>query len=775
MAGLSQISGLVAKFDVKGAVEELLGPRKAEIGALRQARDEVQQRQDALRTLNARLLDLRHAAQALADASSFFSYTASLTTNSNVPASQLVEVTGTDAVNAGTHTLVVRQLAQALRLGSSAAVTTAGGAAPASDAQPLGMSGTFQVNGRTVQVNAADALRDIARKVNDLGAGVTATVVKVQAGDFRLVLTSDTTGAQGFTLSGADLDAAGPLAGLNLGGAAQANARQVLQQAQDAVVVLDGLTVSRAANRITDLLPGVTLDLRGADPNTTITMSVGVDRAAIRAKAQAFVDAYNKVADFLNEQFRFDAHTGKGGVLAGSALLTSIQGELSSALLAEVPGLAADRNSLVKIGIEPDAHGRLVINDTRFSRFLNDDPGAIRDVLAASGTSDTPALSFLTPGFATTSGSYAVNVTQAAARAEVAGTANLTAGLAQAETVQITETGTGRVASVALTAGMTRDQIVQALNDEFARTYTERHRLSQALTAAGSPATAATTFAALGAGVAAGDTIAIAGTDHAGRAVSSTFTIQNPNTTTLGDLLHAIELAFGHGVTAAIDAAGHVTITDVTAGDSRLSLTLTARNEGGGTLGFGSDVILQDGRGPLALEALPQGAGILVRTKHYGSSQGFSISQTVDGLGIPNQTVQGADVAGTIQGYPATGRGQLLTGTAGPVDGMSVRYTGAATGAAGTITVRMGTAAALAQGLDVFSNPFTGLVQHAIESEQSVSDTMQQRIQDLEHQLEMKRRELLQSFTRMEKAMAVLNAAGSYLTQQIQAMNKPGN
>ncbi len=772
MAGLSQISGLVAKFDVKGAVEELLAPRKAEIDALKQAQSRLQQRQEAWQTLRNELLDLKHAAEALADAAAFFSYTASLTTNSSVPASQLVEVTGTDAVSPGTHTLIVQQLAQALRIGSSAAVMDANGAAITSASQPLGMSGTFQVNGQTVQVTAADSLQDIARKINDLGAGVNASVVKVQNNDFRLVLASESTGAQGFTLTGADLDAAGALAGLNLGATGQTNARQVLQQGQDAVVVVDGLTASRSTNRISDLLPGITLDLRGADPNTTITITVGVDRNAIRNKVQAFVDAYNKIVDFLHEQFKFDPNTQTGGVLAGSALLTSLQSELASMLMREVPGLATDRNSLVKIGVEPDSTGHLMINDTRFSEFLNTDPAAIRDVFAASGASDNPALTFLTPGFTTTSGNYAVSITQVATRAEVVGTADLTLGLAQAETVTITETGTGRIATVALSAGMTQAQIVQALNDEFARTYTEQHQLSQALTAAGAPATTTTTFAALGVGVAAGDTIAITGTDHAGRPVSFTFTIQDPNTTTLGDLLGAIELAFNHNVTASIDATGHIVVTDATSGDSQLTISLVAHNEGGGTLNFGSDLVLQEGRSALALEALPQGTGILIRTKHFGSSQGFSITQTTDGLGIANQTVQGTDVAGTIQGYPATGRGQMLTGTSGPVDGMSVLYTGTTTGTVGTITVRMGAAAALAQTADLFANPFTGLVQNAIASEQSAYDTLEQRIQDLQRQLEMKREELLAAFARMEKAMAALNAAGDYLTQQIRAMNQ---
>jgi len=772
MAGISQISGLVANFDVKGAVEELLAPQKAAIDALQSRQKNEQARQEALLALNDKLLQLKHKATSLSDASSFFRYTASLASNTSVPASQLLEVTGTDSVAAGTHTIVVQQLAQALRIGSSAAVQDAQGVAVADASTPLGLSGSFSINGKTVTVSAGDGLLDIARKINDLGAGVQASVLQVAAGDLRLVLTAEQTGAAGFTISGADLDPTGPLAGLQLGASGQTNAYQVLQNGQDAIVVIDGLSLSRTSNRITDALSGITLDLRGADPTTTITMTIGIDREELRARVQAFVDAYNEVAKFLNDQFRFDAEKQSNGALANEPVLTSIQASLQSMLLAELPGLASDRNSLVKIGIEPDAEGMLRINDARFSEFLNNAPEAIRDVFTATATSSNGALSFLTPGFATPSGTYQVTITQAATRAEAIGTADLSAGLAADETITITETATGRSAQLLLTAGMTRDAIVQALNQEFARSITEVRRMSAALLAGGVPATASTSFAALNAGVAAGDTITIQGTDRLGRSIHASFTITDPATTTLGDLLQAIEQAYGGGVVASIDASGRIQLAEATAGDSQMTFTLTANNEGGGALSFGTPELVAEGRGPLALEAVAVGSGVAIRSKHFGSAAGFSIAQSTNGLGIADGSYAGTDVAGSINGYAAQGRGQILTGTAGPVDGMSVRYTGTATGNVGSLQLAVGAGAALQGVLDLFANPFTGMIRHAIEASQSTAEAIQQQIDRLQEELALRRRQLLAEFARMEKAMSVFQSTGDYLMQQIQAMQK---
>lgn len=132
---------------------------------------------------------------------------------------------------------------------------------------------------------------------------------------------------------------------------------------------------------------------------------------------------------------------------------------------------------------------------------------------------------------------------------------------------------------------------------------TEQRQMATALvTGAGTPATSATllqdlTDGASGSlGVLANDTISISGTNRTGGAVSATFTVADPATDTVADLLADIELAFGAQVTASMDGNGNVTITDNQAGESSLSFSLTANNEGAGSLGFGAETVVQEGR-----------------------------------------------------------------------------------------------------------------------------------------------------------------------------------
>ena len=159
------------------------------------------------------------------------------------------------------------------------------------------------------------------------------------------------------------------------------------------------------------------------------------------------------------------------GVRTGEALLNTLQNTLSSSLLQSVPGLASDRNSLVMIGIEPDSNGQLTINEDRFGTFLNSDPNAIRDVFTAQGSSTNNDLQFLTYGLNTTSGTYAVDMTQAATRATVTGSTDLSAGLAANETVTVTGSGSSWQAVINLTAGQSQSAILSALTSAIFSRY----------------------------------------------------------------------------------------------------------------------------------------------------------------------------------------------------------------------------------------------------------------------------------------------------------------
>jgi flagellar hook-associated protein 2 len=786
----SSISGLASGIDSASIVDQLMAIEGRKITMLQDKQADELAKQREMNVLGVSLSSLRSMTIDLADQNNFLINQSSLTSDTTTDADSLLTVTPSSTAVPGAHTITVTQLAAAEKLGSSSAIQDSTGTAITSDLVALGYTASsFTVQGKataaqTVNVASTDTLRDIRDNINALNTGadatgVTASILKVGTSDYRLIVAADDTGLTDglVNLAGADLDAAGNLANLQLGAVAEGNARQTLQAAADASIDIDTITITRESNSITDAIPGYTLDLLNADAGTTITVNTSIDQTAVKEKIQSFVDSYNEVMDFINEQMKFDVDTTSGGILASEGILRSIQSQLSSSLLTTVPGLASDRNSLALIGVEPDSKGHLGINDTTLDNLLATDPNTIRDIFTANGTSNNSALEFLDYGLGTVSGTYAVNITAAALKATVTGTTDLSAGLGGAETVTITDENS-RQAIVDLTNAQSLSSIVTALNTEFAAIYTEQRQMATALvTDTGTPATSATLLQDLTDGasgslnVLAGDTISIGGTNRSGVSVSYTFQVADPAADTVGDLLAAIQVAFDQNVAASVDASGNVTITDNQEGDSSLTLSLTANNEGGGSLGFGAEAVIQEGRHAMQLSAAASGNFLQLQSNSYGASSSFTIAQSANNLGIIDQTYTGQDVAGTIGGEVATGSGQALSGSSGNVDGLLLMYTGSTTGAIGDMVVNLGIGPQLDNLLETYTNPISGLIQLSVDSSSSTYDSLQISIDQLTLRLDQERERLTASFLAMEQFMSQTNVTSAWLSQLSSSTN----
>ncbi|MDQ6979843.1 MAG: flagellar hook-associated protein, partial [Ghiorsea sp.] len=173
-------------------------------------------------------------------------------------------------------------------------------------------------------------------------------------------------------------------------------------------------------------------------------------------------------------------------------------------------------------------------------------------------------------------------------------------------------------------------------------------------------------------------------------------------------------------------------------------------------------------------EAISSGNTVTIQHSSYGINNGFSVAGAI-ALGISDTgatPILGSNVAGTINGETATANGQVLVGNAGSADGIGILYQGTATTPfTANLTVGMGAAASFQGTLDLYANPFSGFFQNSIQSSEQTFLSIDEHITSLELQMEKKRTTLSRSFLAMEQAMNSLNATGSYLTEQAQALN----
>lgn len=258
-----------------------------------------------------------------------------------------------------------------------------------------------------------------------------------------------------------------------------------------------------------------------------------------------------------------------------------------------------------------------------------------------------------------------------------------------------------------------------------------------------------------GAGSVNGDTITISGTDRAGNALtpgtaSLTYTISDISTGTINDLLTQIESVYsdaGNTTPTTVDAFiqdGKIYVEQTgTTGSSLISLSLTANNEGGGSLNLGT------------------------------------IDQATErdlDLGLINRSVTGQDVAGTIGGEAATGSGQVLKGDEDNVntEDLSVRYEGTSDNtSAGTVTMTIGIAELLDRVLFNITDSIDGYLSYKQESLQTGITRFDDKIEEMEARLDMKSIQMYNKYTAMELALSRLQTQSQWLTGQLSALPKP--
>ncbi|MBI3302271.1 MAG: flagellar filament capping protein FliD, partial [Deltaproteobacteria bacterium] len=143
----------------------------------------------------------------------------------------------------------------------------------------------------------------------------------------------------------------------------------VVQAAADAQFTVNGLSVTRSSNTVSDVISGVTLSLL-KEGGASSTVTVASDTSAVKSDIQKFVDAYNAVAKIARDQFTLDPTTNRQGALAGDPVLRNAVSRLRAAISAAGPN-DTGANNLSDIGISFQKDGSLKVDDAKLSSALS--------------------------------------------------------------------------------------------------------------------------------------------------------------------------------------------------------------------------------------------------------------------------------------------------------------------------------------------------------------------------------------------------------------------
>ncbi len=557
----------------------------------------------------------------------------------------------------------------------------------------------------------------------------------------------------------------------------------------DASITVDGITKTSSDNTVDDMIPGVTLNLIKADPDTNITLNVDRDVDSIMGKISDFVDAYNKVSTYINQQQSYDTDKQQpGGVLFGDGTLSSVKSDLSSTIVQTVWGVSSDYAMMGLVGINLDNNGQLNIDTDKLKGYLSTNFKDVQNLFAANGSVDAGTLQYVSHSSETNSGDYAVHITTAATQSTSTSDNGTVGGN---ETLTITDGN--KTAQIDLTTDMTLADIKNAVNSEMSKVYTQTLAGDSPLYEGSGETTALradTTWDQVykndtdSANLVDGDVISFSGTTRSGGAVKGSYTINDAGSDTVQGLLSAVESAYGNSVSATINSSGQIVLTDKNTGDSQLSIAFDTTQAH--DLTFGSSVSTtntggQEGRFAMEITATDDGSGHLVLTSdNFGSDYSFTISEDAADPAKKlwtggDQTVNnGVDVAGTINGEAATGSGQVLTGNSGDnnVDGLVIKYTGTTENLdVGNVKLTLGAAQLFDRVLYNITDQYDGYVGFKETSIQNNIDNLQTRMDEMQARLDQKHQSMINQFVSMETFISKIQTQSQWLTQQINQLS----
>lgn len=149
-------------------------------------------------------------------------------------------------------------------------------------------------------------------------------------------------------------------------------AGKTLASAQSAKFSVDGLPVTRSTNSISDVVSGLSFDLKTTG---TSNLTVTRDEAGVEANVKKFVDAYNTLIGFINTETKVttvnDSSAPVTGALVGDSSVRSLINSIRSELVA--PQGEGSIRALADMGITTKKDGTLELNSEKVKKAISAD------------------------------------------------------------------------------------------------------------------------------------------------------------------------------------------------------------------------------------------------------------------------------------------------------------------------------------------------------------------------------------------------------------------
>ena len=278
----------------------------------------------------------------------------------------------------------------------------------------------FTSNGTSTSLTlttGATSLTDVKDAINNAAIGVTASIIEVASGSYSLMVKS-TEGLENAmrittSMSGAANDVL-KYDPENTGSFAD-TATEVVS-ASDAAFTIDGISVTRSSNTITDMFSGITLELdnvSASDIGTDQVISSRYSETDALATLETVVSEINYMLSFLKEQSKPGTNGEEGGPLHGDHFIRYIENKIKNLTSTAIAGYDDEEIYLSSFGVVTELDGTLSVDETRFQEYFDSNPEHFAAVTTSmirtgdAGVTGSAPTDLFTPGiygFALSSG-----------------------------------------------------------------------------------------------------------------------------------------------------------------------------------------------------------------------------------------------------------------------------------------------------------------------------------------------------------------------------------
>jgi flagellar hook-associated protein 2 len=354
MAGEIYFSNLTGKLDWGPIVDQLLRLRSLPLEKMAREGNQLRVKQDSLSKL-ANSIDAFNNLLSNLSVDDLFKSKSANSSNTNV----LTATATAEAPNVTLNLSVIQLSSKEVRL-SKGGVSDLGSSISWSAFTITYKKGPNPEDVETFTVEGGSGtLRELVDKINQSAGSKVVASVFYDGSQYRLMLSE-----KDEALSTVETDADAntyviSTSGLVIGGQSDLDDTP-LQQAKNAKVQIGTTTVQRPTNRIENLLPGLTLELKATGD---ATVSIGDDYSKVRNFFADFVAKYNAVIKQVNEMTDKDK-----GLFQGDQIITGVKNSLAGML-----------DPLFSYGVVSyNEDGTLTFNSSAVDELANKDPQELR-------------------------------------------------------------------------------------------------------------------------------------------------------------------------------------------------------------------------------------------------------------------------------------------------------------------------------------------------------------------------------------------------------------